>query len=360
MSRPLRLPHPQTTLHLYRHLLREASYLPLPARPFIDAQIKGNFHKHKDLDDRSKRRIKQAHHDLRYLRAANAGDIMRMRRVLLRAFGRIGRRRRELVANLVHREIPTNTEELQEYVVKASVIAAERREIDWLDSWDVDKLRTFARSQIQTCLANPPKAPITYTQTVPEKLIPAENSWGRPFVPKVARTKLKKVWKAVADKCMPPLPKEEWERLGRIADSKEPGPEWLPRPRRPVAQSALGGREDYTWNWQPYATKPISVVDRPARRRSKLLNGVVDDNTPTGDPQPVNYQKYTPRLLRRLFAEIWQLTSIIEKKPHGQGWNVTWGKLSFDVPPATARTAEFFDHTPTGAVPSAEGGEQTQ
>ncbi|KXX82212.1 hypothetical protein MMYC01_201704 [Madurella mycetomatis] len=360
MSHPLRLPHPQTPLHLYRHLLREASYLPLPARPFIDAQIKGNFHKHKELDGRSKRRIKQAHHDLRYLRAANTGDVMRMRRVLLRAFGRIGRRRRELVADLVHREIPTNTEELREYGVKASGIAAERRKIDWLDSWDVDKLRTFARSQIQACLTNPPKAPITYTQTVPEKVIPAENSWGRPFAPKVARTKLKKVWKAVADKCMPPLPKEEWERLGRIAGGKEPGPEWLPPPRRTVAQSALGGQESRTWNWQSCATKPISVVDRPARRRSKLLNGVVDDNTPTGDPQPANYQKYTPRLLRRLFGEIWQLTSIMEKKPHGQGWDVTWGKLDFNVPLATTRTAEFFGHLPTDTVPSAKGSEPSQ
>lgn len=345
------MPHPQTPLHLYRHLLREASYLPLPARPWIDGDIKQLFRKHRELNGRTERRIKQAHHDLRYLRAANAGDIVRMRKVLLRAFGRTGRRRRQLVTMLVHRDAPTNTSELEKYASDAAAVAAERRKVDWLDSWDVSKLRTFAQSQAQAALPNPPRAPLLYNQTVPEKLIPAENSWGRPWAPKVARTKLKKVWKSVVDKVMPPLPKEEWERLGRIATGKEPRSKWLPPPRRPVAQSMRGGQESRTWDWKSYAIKPVSVVDRPASRRNKLMSGAVDDNTPTGDPQPINCQKLTPRLLRRLFADVWTLSSVMEKKPDGDGWNVTWGKLKFDVPPPSARTGEFFEHLLSDQAP---------
>ncbi|KAL2020633.1 hypothetical protein VTK56DRAFT_8123 [Thermocarpiscus australiensis] len=349
MSRPLRIPHPKTTLHLYRHLLREASYLPALARPFVDDQIKGQFRRHKaDEAERCKRHIRQAHHDLRFLRAANAGDIVRMRRVLLRALGRVGRRRRELMADLLHREAPTNTNELEKYASEAAAIASERRKLDWLDGWDVDKLRVFARSQAGAGLPNPPRAPITVFQTVPAKCIPTENAWGRPLTPKLYRTKLKKMWKAVADKCLPPLPKEEWDVLGGIAQGRVRDPRQLPQPRRPVAQSIFGEPEAPAWNWQAYAIRPVSVVDRQASQRNKLLSGAVDDNTPTGDPQPVNCHNYTPRTWRRLLANVWQLTATMEKRPTGRGWNVVWGKLEYQAPPATGRNMEFFRDLPMG------------
>jgi hypothetical protein len=344
---------------LYRHLLREASYLPPIARPYVDSQIKRRFQEHRrsNDDEFTKRRVRQAHRDLRYLRAANAGDAVRMRRLMLMAFGRLGRRRRELVAELVHRELPANTEELERYADETSAIASAHRELDWLDRWDLDKLCTFARSQVQASLNNPPRSHITYSQTVPERIIPAENSWGRPLTPKLARTKLKKMWKQVAEKCLPPLPKEEWERLGRIANGEEPGSGWLPPPRRPVAHSADGSTEEVvrTWDWCSYATRPVSVVDKPSNRRNKLLSGAVDDNTPTGDPTPINGQRYTPRSWRRLFANVWQLTSTMEKKPDGQRWNITWGKPKFQAPPASAAMDEFFEHLPTGPESTAQG-----
>ncbi|KAL2264207.1 hypothetical protein VTK26DRAFT_483 [Humicola hyalothermophila] len=349
MSRPLRLPAPETTLHLYRHLLREASYLPPLARPWVDQQIRGRFRQHiGDEEDEASKRIRAANHELRCLRAANAGDMVRMRRVLLHSFGRLGRRRRQLMAELLQHDVPTNTEELKEYAAKAALHLVENRKLDWLDSWNIEKLRTFARSQAEASLHNPPRPAITSNQTVPSKYLPSEDSWGRPLPPLLARTKIKKLWKTVADKCMPPLPKEEWEQLRDIALGKTPGPEFVPPPRRPVARSIVGGGQDgRPWNWQAYAVRPVNLVDRPANRRSKLLSGAVDDNTPTGDPEPLNCHKYTERLWRRLLTSIWQLTAFMEPKPTGKGWNIVWGKPEFRVSPATAGDMEFFTDFPS-------------
>ncbi|KAK3306304.1 uncharacterized protein B0T15DRAFT_395791 [Chaetomium strumarium] len=347
MSRPLRIPHPETPWRLYRHLLREASYLPPIARPFVDSQIKARFRQHQEDypgAENTEARIRQAHRELRILRAANAGDLTRMRRVLLRVFGRVGRRRRELMADLLHRDLPTNTEELQKYAAEASDIASTGRKIDWLDRWDLKKLRTFANSQIQAGLVNNPKSDLTAAQINPSKSIPTENAWGRPLTPKLARTKLKKLWKTAADKCLPPLPVEEWERLGVLAKGLVHS---LPPPRRPVARSMSNdGQGNREWDWRSYATKPVAVVDRPANRRNKLLTGAVDDNTPTGDPQPIVCHKYTPRTWQRLLASIWRLTATMEKRPDGQSWKIEWGKLDFRPAPASAGDLEFFRDFP--------------
>jgi len=349
MSRPLRIPKPQTPLHLYRHLLRESSYLPPPARPFIDKQIKDRFARDRnDVDERSAKRIRQAHHDLRYLRAANAGDMTRMQRVLLRAFGRLGRRRRELMSRVLVRDAPTDTDELARQAADAAAIASENRRIDWLDSWDIDKLRRYANSQVQAGLTNSPRPQIATHQTQPAKVIPAENSWGRPLAPKLYRTKLKKMWAAVADKCMPPLPRKEWETLKAIAEGTVQGG-WLPPPRRALARCMSGeGQGGHGWDWQAYAVWPVAFVDRPANRRNKLLTGAVHDNTPTGDPQPIGCHKYTRRTWRRMMSDVWRLTATMEKKPGGQHLDIRWGKTVFQPPPATATPGamEFFKDFP--------------
>ncbi len=351
MSRPLQIPNPETALHLYRHLLREASYLPPLARPFVDNQIKHGFARHrKDGGQRCQKHIRQGHHDLRMLRAANAGDLARMRRVMLEAFGRTGRRRRDLMSDLLHREAPANLAEHERYAAEISPVTSGDRELDWLDTRDLDKLRTLARSQVQAGLVGSPKPDITAQQTSPDKTIPVKNSWGRPLPRKPYRTKLKNGWKAVADKCMPPLPKAEWETLAAIAQGTMHG-QWLPPPRRALGRLVSeAAREATGWNWQSYAVKPVVAVDRPARRRSKLLTGAVDDNTPGGDPEPVGCHKYTARTWRRLLRDIWTLSSTMEEKvgekAAGRRWNIAWGKTVFHPAPAAAGAMEFLKDFP--------------
>ncbi|KAK3903496.1 hypothetical protein C8A05DRAFT_14549 [Staphylotrichum tortipilum] len=346
MSRPLRLPKPETPLDFYRHLLREASYLPPLARPFVDEQIKRRFARsRRNEPPKSLRDLDQARHDLRMLRAANAGDMMRMQRVLHIAFGRVGRRRRELIASLVARTSPTTPDE-------ASAIAAEHRTADWLDTWDIPKMRAFARSQVMAGLTSPPRPALSSYQTVEAAIIPAENSWGRPLPPKLHRKKRMTMWKLVVDKCMPPLPEEEWAKLKAIVEGTPTEP-WLPPRRRPVARAvcvsraATKGALD-TWKWQAYAVRPVATVDRSANRRNKLLSGAVDDNTPTGDPQPLHCHTYTPRFWRRLYGNLWHLTATMKQKgPGAKDWEIVWGKQSFQPPPTPAAAMEFFTDFPS-------------
>jgi hypothetical protein len=135
---------------------------------------------------------------------------------------------------------------------------------------------------------------------------------------------------------------------------------------RLVSEDVLHGS---SWDWQAYAVKPVAAVDRPARRRSKLLSGALDENTPGGDPQPIGCHRYTARTWRRLFGDIWKLSAVMEEKPvvgdgtpvvgaeeaAGRKWQITWGKAIFHPLPATGGALEFFGDFPEPAEPPVKG-----
>ncbi|KAK4142208.1 uncharacterized protein C8A04DRAFT_13449 [Dichotomopilus funicola] len=356
MSRPLRLPRPETPIHLYRHILRESSYLPRPARWVIDERIKARFRAGIDSwadDELIARRIRHAHHGLRLIRAANAGDMDRMRRIMYFAIGRRGPRRRELVARLVSFDKPSSTADLERFISKAHAVDEKDRKLDWLDTWDVEKLRVFARSQANAGI-NSPRASIMAHQTSPEKRIPAENSWGRPLPLKLARSKLLALWRKLAEKIMPPLPVSEWKRLRNIIQGTVQA-QWLPPPRRALAKGILEVVPPArNWDWKAYAVKPVAAVDRQANRRNKLLSGALDDNSPS-DPQPTGCHKYKPRSFRRMLAEVWRLSATMKQKPTGKGWDITWGRETMLPASPMGRSLEFFKD-----YPDPEGGNKNR
>ncbi|KAK3312579.1 hypothetical protein B0H66DRAFT_452348, partial [Apodospora peruviana] len=338
MHRYLQLPHPKTVLHLYRHLLREASYLPSVARPFIDAEIKKRFRRRRNLTADFKlypHYVQQGHHDLRLLRASNAGDLLRMRRVLFEAFGRTGARRRLLMKGLTTPEIPFDATRPLWYAKRPNDVAPMLRLPDFLDKWNLEKVKSFAGSQLATSLRNAPKREVKSRQLSPEKLLPTESIWGFPLVPELARNKLKRGWKDLADKLYPPIPKAEWETLRRVTEGRASDKEFFVPARRPVARglaSTSASAAEEAWDWQKYATHPASISTVQTNRRNTLLSGLVDDNTPTGTPEPLVCHRYRPRLWRRLFSHIFQLTSYMEPTPEqllhpsGKKYTIEWGR----------------------------------
>lgn len=339
---PLQTPVPRCALHLYRHLLRESSYLPPVCRPFISERINRRFHKHRrDADPAPS--LRQAGHGLRYLRAANAGDMARMRRVLLLAFGRIGRRRRELLDRLIRKDPPADSAALQE------LIRAEERPLgepdDWLTKWDVGKIQTFLASQAQAGIRSSPRPDIKSTQLDPRKNIPTENIWGRPLHPRLARTKLKKAWKKLIDRVLPPVAEGEWELLRDLASGKKAGPEWEIPTRRTLARrddKAGSEAQGQEWHWAPYTVKPIRQVERKNSRPLKLMTGTAGGNSSLPGSPPAKVHNYTARFWRRFYAQIWQMTATMEKKPGGEGWNIKWGSTRLVLSPPAAGHAEFF------------------
>ncbi|KAK3949876.1 hypothetical protein QBC32DRAFT_348074 [Pseudoneurospora amorphoporcata] len=359
MSRPPPTTTTTTTLHLYRHLLRESSYLPVLIRPFFDERITTRFRAHRSDPSASQSaqtasRLKRAHHDLRYLRAANAGDLPRMRRVLLLAFGRTGAKRRQLLTDLLQPDTPTSDAELEKYINKARNIVQQGRKPDWLDNWDTDKLKAFVRSQVGDAppVINQPRTQITNLQLTPERAVPKENIWGKELNEKVKRTKLKVKYKQVAEKVLPPVPREEWELLRDLVNKKE---EWeVPSRRRSVGTVKEHVSEEekeaaavLDWDWRRYATQPIWKVDRQKSRRNMLLSGQVEEHLPFGEQKAINCHRYTPRLWRRTLEQVWRMTAVMERKKDGKGWAIEWGMKKYEPPQAAAADLlEFFEGAP--------------
>ncbi|KAK0747129.1 hypothetical protein B0T18DRAFT_438799 [Schizothecium vesticola] len=345
MSRPPQLARPSTPLHLYRHLLRESSYLPPYARPFFDGRIKARFRNHSHSVD-IKTPLKQAHHALRYFRAALLGDRDRMRRLLHMAFGRLGERRRMLLNHLVMPDAPSSTASLEEYMKEATAKLQQDREPDWLDKWNLDRLMVFARSQARRKFNKSPRPDLQMKQLDMDQWATGTSIWGKPIVPKLARSRLRKAWAAVATRILPPIPKSEWELLRDLSLGRAPASAWELPPRRPLApRLAADDVKSGKWNWEAYASKPIAAVEMQKSRRFKLLGGDLGTGSPA-DPTPLGRHNYTPKSWRRLLHSIWALTPTMENQSTGDGWDIVWGGQDFKPPPATADHGEFFQDVP--------------
>ena len=343
----LPLPPPQTTLHLYRHLLREATYLPPVVKPFFWDRIRTRFHLHKrDLEPGV--RIDKAHKDLRYLRSANAGHLLRMRRVLMMGFGRIGRRRRELISELVqkdHLQHPDGDGRPDTAKMEGIRNLADEDVFwdDWLANWDKSKVLALAKAQASVDL---PEIPLpTGKITDPHKLVPTENIWGRPLAKKLARSKLRKEYKSLVKRLLPPVEDSEWELLRSLATGQA-GPKYDIPKRRTVATSIGTKENNWEWTeWTDYVLKPVRAADAKKSRKLKSLSGQVDDTSPFPRP-PLGVHRFTDRCWRRLYADIWRMTATMKKRGNQQKWDTNWGKLELEIAGPASPCAEFFEGIP--------------
>ncbi|KAJ9143159.1 hypothetical protein NKR19_g6986 [Coniochaeta hoffmannii] len=256
----LQIPPPRTTLHLYRHLLREASYLPPAVKPFFWDRIRTRFRLHQG-DAEPRARVQKAHKDLRYLRSANAGHLLRMRRVLMMGFGRAGRRRRELISALIQKteSRPAEADNRPGSAATGELAGPADDDVfwhDWLSHWDKAKVLALAKAQ---ALVDLPETSLpTGRFADPHKQVPTENIWGKPLAKKLARSKLRKEYKAVIKRLLPPVEDAEWELLRSLATGQA-GPQYDAPKRRTVATSegARGG----SWGWESYVLKPVRAAD---------------------------------------------------------------------------------------------------
>ncbi|OAA65165.1 hypothetical protein SPI_01952 [Niveomyces insectorum RCEF 264] len=354
MSAPMGLPQPRNAVHIYRHLLREASYLPPVCRARIEPRIRLRFRRHR-RDPAPDKRLRQASHDLRFLRAANHGDMTRMRKIVQLAFGRIGWRYHELMRRLRQPDQPDSAAQLEADLRR--VRAAD----DWLDRWDTEKLLAFARSQSQYKLRDSPRPQASAKRLDPAEAVPATNAWGRPFAEKPARTKLRKWWKSLARRSLPPVPQGEWELLKQLATGQAGTAGHVPARRAMVqatqathASLASTPAPEDEWEWEKYATRPIRSVERSRARRFCIARGL-------GPPPPdspyegpaIGIHRYTARFWRRLYADVWRMTATMERKP-GQAqraWDITWGGVPLRPASPLAGKYESFEGVDSTGMP---------
>ncbi|RDW69430.1 hypothetical protein BP6252_08450 [Coleophoma cylindrospora] len=231
---------PQYALHIFRHTLRAASYLP---EPYLRASVKNkvceSFRRrrtklrratepasHVDYHQRLKKYIVTARNELNVLRRAALGQKEPLEKVINDAYGRTGRPRRFLVANLLKEDeacIPPSDTTLETYIASF-----------------VEKPRSFEPSEkLQTLIASQQRSHPFYSRRKKIRNIsptlPETNLWGRPLPRKLADSKKARFWSDLFDRLLPPLPTHESSRLKAICNSS---PDLLPRRARPMQSLA--------------------------------------------------------------------------------------------------------------------------
>lgn len=374
ISRPTLFLHTRIpTLHTYRHLLREASYLPQVCQTYFRDHIRSRFRLHHHDPPRSpdtKLRLRRARHDLRYLWAANHGLRDNMLRLLLLAYGRIGKRRRTLMHDFGAKQLADDSASLGAQIqsdVERQNGQKRRQAPDWLDDWDVPKLHALAVSQARQDFWSP-RAEIKGNRLKPEEAIPKENSWGRPLPARLARSKLRKWYKHLIVRLMPPVPRAEWDKLRLLATGAADRSLWALPQRRPRGKTADeteqeddadGNNKNKSWDWRAYATTPVRAVERGSSRSQKARTGE-EGEAPYGLGQPIGVRNYDrQRMWQRLYTKVWEMTPTMTEVERqdaqgGEGsekrsWRIEWGHATKDVPTAAPKQLAFFQGGPVAA-----------
>ncbi|KAK1531922.1 hypothetical protein CPAR01_11571 [Colletotrichum paranaense] len=293
MQTRIPLPRPVQPLHVYRHLLRSATYFPPSIRPFLDHRIRTAFRDERDRMaeselnipqslnsaearerevDRRKKVLADAKHKVPVLQAAVEGDQARLRRVMWHTFGRLGKSRRELMASFVQKapdpkadpakleELAKKKKEHKKMMEKRAKIHPWNREYTWdeptpwlrqhlspmEENWDLPKLDRYLRAQKShqrnTTGAAFPRG--TIGDLDPEKDVPEKDGWGRPVALRRVTKLTRKFWKAQADKIMPPVSQANWESLQQLASGEAPPGMYRMLRRRPIAGGPVEAPQD--------------------------------------------------------------------------------------------------------------------
>ena len=283
-------------LHHLRHLLRECTYLPDPAardyfRSFILSRYRAYNPKKNDstefafppkrlwiLDEQRQSRLLRACRKTRSaLYRASHGDKKCLEKVLLYTYGRAGKRRHDLLQPYLPPDIPSDGDAVRGLMENLEKPA--NQQVPRISS----ALRAIAASQ--------KKQPQEHISRLPvrdiDPRIPKINSWGRPMPVKRVRNIKRRSYSKLLDKILPPLPRQEWERLRDLSTGRIP----------------FGGT---------------------VKRRGKVSE--MPENSP--------FQPHTihSRFMRRLWSKVFVQCSTMSSDGSG-AWRVQWGNLSKELPP---------------------------
>ncbi|KAL8683162.1 MAG: hypothetical protein Q9186_000875 [Xanthomendoza sp. 1 TL-2023] len=311
------------TILLYRALLRQCTYLPdSAARKYIWSHVVHRFHayytrvkledgrtlvrKRKLLDEkRLSGALKDARKSLKYLQRANDGHTQNLRTVLDMTYGRVGKRRRQLMFQL---QAP------DPLIDDASVAILSAQVSQQFNTKRVpeltDELAALLKSQIKQDSARFDKAPLR--ELAPK--VPAVNIWQRKF-PAKRRDNFIRAWYAkTLDRLMPPLKAVEWERLQGLAAGtiRWDGP--VSR-RKPGTSNAKVSYD---------AIHRVALGDLPCRLTSSTDRVVEKTQHPETVSRP---HELTPRFMRRIWTTVFEKCPRLDYNHERKKWDVTWGNV---------------------------------
>ncbi|KAL8922220.1 MAG: hypothetical protein Q9208_005299 [Pyrenodesmia sp. 3 TL-2023] len=336
------------TILLYRALLRQCTYLPDPAaRKYVWSHIVRRFRAYQPIvrDNRGRpvrrkinkkdplKALKHARKSLKYLQRANDGHMPHLSTVLDMTYGRVGKRRRLLMAKLGAPSIPmdpvsTIVQPDQETQHSAAAAAATRK-VPQLS----DELQALVKSQARQ---DSSRFDIARPKGIQPK-VPATNSWGRPFPQNRKANFIRKWYATTLERLVPPLPSAEWERLRGLASGEIP---W----DGPVPQRKLGTTDKQTDPVQNLAAQFVLRDSIPHRLTSSNARVVEKGRH---EEIRTNPHQLTPRFMRRMWSKVFWKCPRLDWSEEKQKYLVTWGrmgkpsKLVFD--PQKAISSDLFD-----------------
>jgi hypothetical protein len=284
-------------LHLFRALLRAATYLP-------DGTARTYVHRHVVLNFRNARvatpeRLHRARKSLSLITRAGYGEFDALTKVLFLAYGRAGRRRRELIADLVKVDEGAHPQDDQQVVeLSKKRTMGDVEEVPLHIKYP--KLIALIDSQHRNNFIESPRAAIRHTRPK----IPKESIWMRPLSKKMQRAHIRNWWSSTLDKIMPPLPVKEWDRLRGLATGAIPWDGVRRRRSSSIASEAFVDDDKFV-------SRPMSATARP------LLAATILER---------KRHNITAQYMRRMLSEVWKITPRMLKNENSGKWEVTWGR----------------------------------
>ena len=396
------------TLHVYRALLREISYLPPAFAGAISSHVRLRFHADRYPSQHDKTRVSKAKRALRNIKLANNGDGERMLKLMHRGFGRTGLKRWQLFGKLTRSEGPQDSEALkastagetptqsqseqkepeeglsakekqrqarenkvwpgQKGPTQSEKEAKSARKADikakaapdpnnadlnhkWLDEWDRKKLRAFLESQKeqQHYVSNSgPNWDVSIRNTSETRDVPEETSWGKPPTKQLVRTKVAKFWQSQQTKILPPLPKGEWDLLKKLAQgAQEDEAQWKLPSRRIPARPKDGSSNDghVAEEWDWEAYATKKTRASEPGTFVKPSKRLGWVASPFTGETPRD--ALSPRWFRRQYQQILLKSAYTEKNPNTLQSKFIWGKQrAYNVKPAPHQSFLFEKPSP--------------
>jgi hypothetical protein len=293
-------------LQTYRLLLRETTYLPdTHARTYWQDYIKKRFRAYRPRVEKqewagevtrifigrpipSPRRasmlLDSSRAFLRTLCRANEGFPASLVTVLRHSYGRIGRRKHELLAPYLVPDLLDDDDAVQKMLSGAAHVDRADNKLPISDA-----LRAIATAQKSLPSGNIPGPVLRRV----DPAIPQKNIWCRPMPIRRVRNVKIKALKNVVERIMPPLPTEEWERLKSLAHGK----------------ISCGSSRERRAGWH-----------RNANQREPLL---VKQKTHHLGPR-----RLTKRMMKRFWASIFVQCPVVEKHATNGTWTAKFGQVS--------------------------------
>ncbi|RMJ28437.1 hypothetical protein PHISP_00652 [Aspergillus sp. HF37] len=303
--------------HLFRALLRESSYLPDPiARGYVHDHVVQRFRRYaeKPRSDQQNNilwlssRRKSAVKGLSTLKRANEGYTKPLEKILRLSYGRIGKRRRQLLATMTAPEVAADNLAVVDLVKGPAMFE---------DGWEppavvVELLKSQESHSALSRLG------VRHLVKSFEPPIPAQNTWGRTVAPSRRRNIRKRWYSTVLNSLYPPLPDAELSILEGLISGTVP---WQPTRRR----TALGSPSPSTEGLTEF------LAAGPQKGHTFRIYA-------SGRGRP---HRIARRFMRRLWRRISTLVPRISWNEQGQKHRIVWDSiknenvLSIELDPAS-------------------------